>query len=449
MKLLFTLAAALIVQGLSAQSNAPLTQFDVLDYQYRVWVTDTSDTVTIEAVIELKTLKQVSALAFDLASADAATGKGMEIQQTESSFGAAIFEHQNNQFTITAAVDSGMKGTITVLYKGIPADGLVIGKNKFGHRTFFGDNWPNRAHQWLACVDHPADKATVHWTVVAPAQYTVLANGIETGEYLLSDNRKRWTFSETHPIPMKVAVIGIAQLQKQLAGDGDCLLVYNYVYPETNTRGLQKMAVAKDIVAFYSRLLGDYPYQKLANVQSTTMFGGMENANTIFYDEERIDNSSSIESLMAHEIAHQWFGNTVTEKDFSHLWLSEGFATFLTNYWLEQKYGTGMLNKRLADDRKKVKTFLASHKRPVVDSVADYMSLLNANSYEKGGLFLQALRQKTGTYIFFRILRSYFKRYKYKNASTDDFRAVVEEITGSNWQAYFNEWLYTAQLPAE
>src|SRR5690606_37164570 len=124
-----------------------------------------------------------------------------------------------------------------------------------------------------------------------------------------------------------------------------------------------------------------------------TMFGGMENANAIFYNENSVTGTGSAEALIAHEIAHQWFGNTVTEKNFHHLWLSEGFATYLTNMYIEHKYGRDSFLKRLENEKQNVIQFANRSDLPVVDSVSAYVDLLNANSYDKGGWILHMLRE--------------------------------------------------------
>jgi aminopeptidase N len=434
-----------------AQSGAPLTQFDVLHYKYSITVNNHNDTIFMEAQVRVKSLINHESFLFDLDHTE--KRKGMRVLSVKDEAGVTQrMTHAKNQLRIFATGAKDEEKTFNISYRGIPANGLIIERNQFGTRTFFGDNWPNRAHHWLVCVDHPADKATIDWQVLAPPAYQVVANGIEKIRGLVKprSTHRRWLFTETHPIPTKVAVVGIAILEKMTtSADSAIVPVINYVYPATGSKGLQKMSEAQNILTFFTNLLGPYPFDKLANVQSTTMFGGMENANTIFYDEKSIDGDRNVEALMAHEIAHQWFGNTVTEKDFSHIWLSEGFATFLTHYYLERRYGTDTLLKRLEKDRQKVKNFLATNQRPVVDATKDYMSLLNANSYEKGALFLQALRTRIGDDVFFSILRRYLDKFRYANADTSDFMTLVEEMTGRDWKAFFKEWLYSARLPEQ
>jgi aminopeptidase N len=431
-----------------AQAGNPLTTLDVTQYRFSISIVAKNDSIYGNAIITGKVLKPTTELLFNLKNLDKAK-KGMTVLQVLDEKSKPLsFVHQKDLLAIKLSSKLGQIFTVSIIYAGIPTNGLVIGKNKFSKKTWFGDNWPNRAAYWLPCVDHPLDKATVQWTVKAPKEYVVVANGLLTTEKEIANQYKEWNFIEKNPIPTKVAVIGIAALKKKCNTLKNGIEVCNYFYPETYKVQPTKMDIADSILLFFSNTIGDYPFQKLNNVQSTTMFGGMENANNIFYDEYAVDGVGSIEALIAHEIAHQWFGNTVTEKDFAHLWLSEGFATFFTNYYLEKKYGVDTLRSRLKDDIAIVKSFLITNKRIVIDSNTNYMSLLNANSYQKGGLFLQALREKMGDDRFFTVIKTYYQTYKYQNANTDDFRSIVESITKEDYKPFFKDWLYSTSLPA-
>jgi len=183
-------------------------------------------------------------------------------------------------------------------------------------------------------------------------------------------------------------------------------------------------------------------------VQSKTIFGGMENASCIFYFENSV-NDPGIESLFAHEIAHQWFGDNVTEKDWPHLWLSEGFATYMTDLYLENKYGKDSLKNLLKQQRQKVLRFYKDHKTPVVDTSGtnDLMHLLNANSYQKGAWILHLLRRKVGDSLFWKAIRDYYKTFAGKNASTQDFEKIFEKVTHQNLATFFSQWLFNPGQP--
>jgi aminopeptidase N len=243
-------------------------------------------------------------------------------------------------------------------------------------------------------------------------------------------------------------VIGVADFAVQQAGYAKDIPVYSYVFNENADLGFESYRIAPAILQYYSDKIGPYAYKKLANVQSKTIFGGMENAGAIFYFENSVG-FKGIEELMAHEIAHQWFGDAASEKSFRHLWLSEGFATFMTNVYLENKYGTDTLQKRLYKQRETVISFEQKRFTPVVDTDVEsgYMQLLNANSYQKGGWILQMLREKLGEAAFWKGIRAYYARYDGSNASTDDLRRELEQASGKDLKDFFKQWLYTAGTP--
>jgi aminopeptidase N len=190
------------------------------------------------------------------------------------------------------------------------------------------------------------------------------------------------------------------------------------------------------------------PFEKLDHVQSTTQFGGMENAGNIFYDENAVTGEGKMEALIAHETAHQWFGNSASESDWQHLWLSEGFATYFTDLYWEDKYGTEAMNERLITERNRVIRFSKQYDHSTVDTTyQSLMDLLNPNSYQKGAWFLHMLRTEVGDSAFWNGIRSYYDLYKYSNAATDDFQLVMEEKSGRDLEVFFHQWLRESLHP--
>ncbi|MFI5134004.1 MAG: M1 family aminopeptidase [Chitinophagales bacterium] len=437
----------------SAQSK-----IDVLHYKFCIILNDKNDTIIGYAEIRVRFIQPASSIAIDLTSLNK-QGKGMKVDNIVSEDNKTIgnFALENDKLNIPFSKTYAANDIteFTIFYHGIPDDGLIISKNKYGDRTFFADNWPNRAHHWIPCVDDPADKASFEFIVIAPSRYQVISNGalINNDDESPSAQMKVPGLTRTHwkedvPLSTKVMVIGVAKFAvKEFADSPAGIPVSAWVYPQDSTKGFHNYSVAPGILKFLSAYIGPYPYNKLANVQSKTIFGGMENASAIFYDESSASSSRSVESLLAHEITHQWFGDMASEKSFAHLWLSEGFATYMTHIYIESKYGTDSMNHEMQTDRRQIIAFAKESSRPVVDSASALMDLLNANSYQKGSWVLHMLRRQLGDSIFHQIIRSYYDRYKGKNADTRDFEAVAEEVSGKNLDAFFYQWLYTPGLP--
>lgn len=453
MKLSLTALLALLFSG----SITAQTKTDILHYRFALELNDLNDTIVGSTRVTLITTAAGRSVTLDLQGVSP-KGKGMIVGRTVFPYVAngndnapvSRFTHQQNKLTIEALQPFNAGDTLQLLiqYKGIPEDGLIISKNSYGKRTFFADNWPNRAHHWIPCVDEPGDKATVEFIVTAPSQYQVVSNGIQLEETNVTIDKKRTHWREDVPLPTKVMVIGVASFAVQHAGFvNNCIPVSSWVFPENADKGFYDYSIGTEVLAFYDQYIGPYPYRKLANVQSKTIYGGMENAGAIFYYEQSVTGQQSEQGLFAHEIVHQWFGDMATEKSFAHLWLSEGFATYLTHIFMEHKYGTDSLSKRMKEDRASVLSFVKKSKRPVVDSTPNYKSLLNANSYQKGGWVLHMLRREIGDSMFHAGVRAYYDLYKGRNAETKELQAVFERVSGKSLATFFNQWLYRGVNP--
>ncbi|TCJ17845.1 M1 family peptidase [Flaviaesturariibacter flavus] len=440
---------------LLAAVNVGAQDIDVLHYNFNLTLSDQSDSIKGIALINFETVKPRASVTFDLA-APRRDGKGMAVRSVK---GADVESWSQRDDKVAIVFDLGSiaktSKLVQIEYGGIPADGLIISKNKWGERTFFADNWPNRAHQWLPCNDRPDDKATFEFQVTVPKGYRVISNGElqmprpgNTGIVPPDTSRSFAHWRCEVPLPTKVMVIGAARFASKTFEDSPPgIPVSAWVFPQDSAKGFYDYALAPSILKFFSSYIAPFPYKKLANVQSKTIFGGMENASAIFYAEESVTGDRKWEDVIAHEIAHQWFGDMASEKSFAHLWLSEGFATYMTNIYIEQKYGVDSMNKRLAADREAIRKSGRVGLRTVVDDTTNLMSLLNTNSYQKGGWVLHMLRREVGDSVFRKVIRTYYEQYKGKNATTEDFGSVVEQVTGTKWGWFFEQWLYRPSMP--
>lgn len=431
---------------------------DALNYVFRLTLSDDVDEILGEATVDLRFLKDgIADFTFDLASVN--DGKGMRVSEVQSRGAALRFTHEADLLRI--ALDSpstaGERRQFIVRYRGVPARGLRILKNKFGERCFFSENWPNNARQWLPMIDHPYDKAASEFIVTAPIKYQVVANGLLQEETDLGDGRRLTHWKQSVPIASWLNALGVAQFASHHAGVVKGVELQTWVFRQEREAGPSWFeTTARQAVEFFSEQIGPYSYEKLANVEAAGFGGGTEHASAIFYGENSILTNPATGAarpvnigLIAHEIAHQWFGDAVTEKDWDDVWLSEGFATYFTLLFTEHYQGRDAFVAGLQRSRDQV--FALEKKSPGVavlhNNLADMENVLNQIIYQKGGWTLHMLRGLMGTEKFWAGIRDYYRRYRDGSASTDEFRRVMEETSGMELSWFFQQWLARAGSP--
>ena len=434
----------LVAARAGAQPPAYQPGINVVDYDIAIELPDTGAFIRGDVTITLKRTSKAQRLVLDLV--DALTVRSVEVE-------GLVVQVPHAGDKITIPIDgTGEKLRVRVRYDGVVRDGLIARKDAKGRWTWFGDNWPDRTRQWLPTVDHPSDKATVTWHVRTPSGKRVIANGLElpsrTMRGLPRVVESNWR--ESRPIPTYLMVIGVGQLESvdlreticHLTDEGTCARQSVWLMPENKAWLPGVFTAAGPIVSLFEKLVGPFPYEKLGHVQSSTRFGGMENASAIFYDGKLFDTQRMSEGLIAHETAHQWFGDAVTEQEWGHLWLSEGFATYFAALWTLAGHGDAAYRAEMAAIRKQVLGDKVVAERPVIDTAqTDYLKLLNTNSYQKGGYILYMLHQQMGDSAFFGGLRSYYAKYRNGNALSDDLRVELEESSRMSLKPFFDQWL--------
>ncbi len=445
--ILATFFLGVSMQFFAQDHQARFESIDVLHYGFEIDLSDSSDVIWGVAHMQILLKKELNYFSLDLVNLNP-EGFGMTIDEISEEGERVEFDHHMHQIDIKVAQgQAGETRSYLIRYHGVPTDGLIISENKFGDRTFFGDNWPNRAHHWLPVVDHPSDKATVEFFVKAPVHYRVVSNGTRIHE----TTENGWT--STHwktkvPLPTKLMVIGVSPFAVQNLKSSSGIPVSTWVYPQNREAGFYDYSIATHPLDFFESYIAPYPYSKLANVQSKTVYGGMENASCIFYRESTVSGQQKHETLFAHEIAHQWFGDAVSELDWHHIWISEGFATYLTDLYIEYTHGRETFVASMLDERGQVLSFAKRRLAPIIDTTLPVsIRLLNKNSYEKGGWVLHMLRRELGDTMFQQCVQDFYQKYEFGNALTVDFQEVVELHSGKNFEEFFQQWFYQSGHP--
>jgi aminopeptidase N len=294
-------------------------------------------------------------------------------------------------------------------------------------------------------------KAPVAMTVTAPMKYQVISNGRPVEETDLGDGRRKTSWREDVPIPTWQISLGAAPFAVGHFGTVRGVPLSAWVYPQERDDSFKGFSEAtQPVLEFFSDHIGPYSYEKLAQVEATTVSGGMELASDIFYGYRGVPGRQ----LVAHEMAHQWFGDSATERDWDDVWLSEGFATYFALLYQEHADGRDAFVDGVRRSAAGAVNYAIAHPDSTIvhDNLADVSKVIanNAQIYQGGAQVLHMLRGVLGDDRFWAGIRLYYSRYRNSNASTDDFRHAMEDACRATADCpadcrdlawFFHEWL--------
>jgi aminopeptidase N len=372
------------------------------------------------------------------------------------------FVHRNGRLEInlTEPARVGTNLRIAVLYHGKPKDGLVLAPNKDGSPSAVGDNWPDRVHHWIPCLDHPSAKATVSFMITASPSYVAVANGRLKSVTKNGAAGNTWIYEEGVPIPPYCMIIAVGEFS-QREPEQSSLTPLSYLVPFSDREySVKGFSSAGPTIQFFNDIVGPYPYEKLALIIGVTRFGGMENSSAIVFTSNLFTPNLSapmskafgiptnIENVVAHEIAHQWFGDSVTEATWADLWLSEGFASYFAGLFIQKYEGEQAFQDYMKKAADAALAFEKKTRTPIHDTeTEDLFKLLNANNYQKGSWVLHMLRSRLGDDVFFQGIKNYYLTHKESTASTEDLRLALEKSSGQKLSGFFKRWVYDSGHP--
>ena len=421
---------------------------DILNYIFEIHLNDTSDIIYGSADIALNIKDSEDRVRLDLIS-QGKDGNGMEVKKVTFNGSEVSYSHDNDVLLIeTGALEYSSRDIINVVYSGIPITGLIIGPNMHGDRTFFSDNWPNKARNWLPLVDHPYDKSTAEFVVIAPNHYQVISNGLLVEETNLNKELKKTHWKQSVPISCWLYALGVAEFAVDYVDYFEGKSIQTWVYKQDRDNGFYDFKIpTKHTMEFFSDYIGPFAYEKLANVQSNSVKGGMESATAIFYSDVSVTGDRSVRwrNVVIHEVAHQWFGNCVTEYDWDDVWLSEGFATYFTLMFREHAYGRDDFVNGLNDAKRLVYNHYKTDKESSIvhNNLKDMKDVLTYSlQYQKGAWVLHMLRNYIGEDNFRKGIRNYYKKYYNSTTTTNQFKNEMEVVSGMNLDTFFDQWLY-------
>lgn len=378
-------------------------------------------------------------------------GKPIRFEQVDGKLNVHLPEPKNKNDVFT----------LEITYHGRPEDGLILKTDKAGKPSATGDNWPDRVHHWIPCLDHPSAKATVNFKVTAPARDIVVANGQFAATTNNPDSTRTWAYMESRPISPYSMIISVGEYAQMHLSTNTHPPLAIYVPLTDRDVAVRGFSSAPFVLQFIGEKVAPFPYEKLALIVGATRYGGMENSSAIVFSgtifntpldspplSRRFNIRRGLVEVTAHEVAHQWFGDSVSIKTWSDLWLSEGFATYFTALFVERFEGQEAFREFMQRAAKTYFSYEQGRSAPIHDTeTEDLMKLLNATNYQKGAWVLHMLRGLLGDEPFFRGIRVFYTTHEDKTASTEDLRAALEKASGRDLKEFFARWVYQSGHP--
>ena len=449
---LFITALLFVIPLISKADTYPINKnIDIKHYVFKLSLSDADNEITGTTLVTVN-FKEAGIQNFRLDFINKTSvrkDKGMVVDAVSVNNTAVDYTHGNDELIISLPAPSTKNQTLTftIQYHGIPYDGLRIGATKLGDRSFFNENWPNRGRHWLPIVDHPYDKATSEFIVKAPSHYKVVSNGLLMEESELGNSNRLTHWKQSVPVSSWLFVLGVADFAVKYVDEFRGKSIQTWVYAKNREAGFYDFdEPTKKVLEFYSNYVGPYAYEKLANIQTPSVNGGMETSSAIFYGEDLVTGKRDerTRNVVIHEIAHQWFGNAITETTWDDAWLSEGFATFFTLLFIENEYGKEEYTKGIIKARKSV--YDMSVKMPdfsiVSNRTAEKEDVTSGITYQKGAWVIHMLRNLMGEKNFKKGIQNYYAKYFNANTTTSEFRAEMEKVSGKDLKLFFKQWLY-------
>ncbi len=418
--------------------------FDVIHYEFDWNIDSSSQSIQGTAIINGESsIQGLDTITIDLSNSMTVAG----VKQNQKSLS---FTHQDNLLKIYLSknYNKGESFAVEIDYSGHPTSGLYYDFHG-SEPIIYSLTEPSDARNWFPCYDHPSDKATAELKITVPSEMMAASNGTLMDTTLNTDNTVTYHWQVSYPIAtylISVAATNYVTFSHTYTSDQEEMDVVYYVYPELFENAKTDFANTVLQIEFYSEVFGEYPFfgekYGMALIPGGT---AMEHQTCTSYPARMINGEQVYDWLIAHELAHQWWGDLVTLEDWPEIWLNEGFATYSDALWWEHLYGMPGLKARMQDFRSILFERYSGPHHAIYDPPEGY--LFSAIEYEKGAWVLHMLRFVVGEDNFWNILKTYPQRYAYDTVTTDDFKSVCEEIYGADLGWFFDQWIYEPGYP--
>lgn len=412
--------------------------YDVAHYTIALTVDPESSTISGTTTISATALADLTSFNLDLS--------GLTVATVRVDDAAATFARAGQELTITPAtvLANGAPFSVTVAYGGVPAPisdpGVpfeAVGWLHFADVGTYVLSEPSGAMSWYPNNNHPSDKASYTFRITVPDPYVVAANGLLIDE-ITEGEQRTFLWEARDRMASYLATINVAEFDMVQVEGPAGLPIINFFPPESSARLQRTFAVTNAMIEHFSELIGPYPFESYGAIVMEVPFGGALEAQT----RSIFGRGATVDMIIAHELAHQWFGNSISPATWQDIWLNEGFASYFHHLWTEHTKGATVFNATMRGMHAAIRS---RQLPPPGDPALD--ELFGSAVYERGAWTLHALRLTVGDEIFFEILRTYYAAYEGGNATTADFIAVAEAVSGQDLTDFFQAWLYAADIP--
>lgn len=428
------------ISALSPTRADSLRGWDVQKYEITLSIDDQEHYIEGNVLATVLAVQTLNLVTYEL--------NALNVSEVLVNGSPAPFSQQGSFINIVLNIPSGQTFTTQVFYSGTPqvSQNVYHVGMIFGANTVFTISDPDAARQWWPCYDHPWDKAIVDLHITMRSDWKVAANGLRDSivDYGDGTNTTHWLGQYPMTTYLVCVTAGPYVEIPQTAGD---IPILNFVMPNQYNNALADFASLPDIIAYFSEIFGPYPFEKYGHtVVSMSTYGAMEHQTMTTLGNYIITGNGAYELVIAHELAHQWYGNAVSFLTFKDVWLSEGFATYSEHLWTDKKMGWDAACNYVATSYHQYYLNWESTPRVIYDP--DFNNYFWPASYEKAASVLHMLRLKIGNDNFFQLLNQWFETYKHGNAITAEFQVMAEQISGQDLQQFFQQWIFSAGIPS-
>ncbi len=363
----------------------------------------------------------------------------------ENSTTAVSWVHENEELRITPSspMSMGESRVFSVSYEGRPPRGLFFSQSNGG--TVYTHSQPEDARAWFPCRDVPDDKADWYrGHITAPSELLVASNGDLQGIVDNGDGTSTTSYYLDYPVPTYLVSVAVSDYRTFEQTSPSGIPLKYFVYPDHYDEAVYDWENVPAMFQFYETVFEPYPFDSYGH--AVAPFGGaMENETMTTWSPNLVSGDRAYEGTVAHELAHQWWGDLVTCGTWMDIWLNEGAATYFDALFTEHFYGEVAFRAQMINNRWDYYQWEEDYEGrfPIYDP--DYM--WGGTVYKKGSWILHMIRSQVGFDTFVDIYQEWADRYRYESATTADFQQVIEDVTGEDWDWFFDQWVYLAGYP--